>query len=170
MEIGQDAASGGEDEPERFASIEPYGDVGDQERCLTLELSPADVAALKRVLVSLEMRHPAATGIEKQVARAMFQSRRTRARLFPAAMFNEPAWDMLLAVYIADDAPTAAELARRTNTPLSTAMRWIIYLEVHRLIARESCADDRRAHVISLTDRGRSQLEMFLSDFAEQWR
>lgn len=140
-----------------------------------IELGPGDAAVLKRILESLEDGSSGAThalddGSEKLVAEIMFEARRDRARLFPPSMFSEPAWDMLLALYIANEVTVAADLARRTATPITTAMRWIQYLESHRLIVRESCSADRRSHTIRLTEQARTNMRIVLSEMVEKWR
>jgi DNA-binding MarR family transcriptional regulator len=134
-----------------------------------LELDATDAAALRRILASLsgDIAAPRSSGHgepEKALARLLFETRKSRARLFPPSMFNEPAWDMLVALYIMDEAPAATDLAKLTNTPLTTAMRWIVYLEVHKLIIREPCAEDRRVQKIRLTEQARSNLQTLLSE------
>jgi DNA-binding MarR family transcriptional regulator len=134
-----------------------------------LELGPTDAAALKRVLLALSGGAEDETqsgDCGRRIAEAMFEVRKARSRIFPASMFNEPAWDMLLALYLADDAPAAADLARWTNTPLTTATRWITYLEVHKLITREACPVDKRVQRVRLTDLARGKLKLLYSTFA----
>lgn len=144
---------------------------GPQSAAVRLEMNPADAAALKRILASLTeeevstSRSPADS--ERRVGAMIIEGRKARMRLFPASMFNEPAWDMLLALYFADRPPAAADLARWTSTPLTTAMRWIVYLEVHRLVTRESCPADRRVQTVRLTDQARANLEVFFSQVAD---
>jgi DNA-binding MarR family transcriptional regulator len=174
-----DLSSNSEETPERtentaFITGRADDEVGDGNARVTLELSATDAEALKRILGSLDSRFPASEHRSdrpsaRHVARVMFETRKTRTRLFPASMFSEPAWEMLLALFISDEAPAAAELARRVGTPLTTAMRWITYLESHKLIRRDSCSADRRAHRIRLTDRGQSHLRTFLAEFARHW-
>ena len=106
---------------------------------ISVELDSDDFLALKRILSSLTDVEPGGTSDEdsaRRVARLLFDMRRVRSELFPASMFNEPAWDMLIALYIAPRAPALKDLARATDTPLSTAVRWLEYLENHSLVVR----------------------------------
>jgi DNA-binding MarR family transcriptional regulator len=136
-----------------------------------LDLDPTDAAALVRILASISDQKVGPRTVddastEVHIARMMFEGRNARARLFPRSMFNEPAWDMLLALYLAKEAPAATDLAKWTNTPLTTATRWIVYLEVHRLISRGPCAADRRVQRIRLTDQARTKIKTLLSELA----
>ncbi len=139
-----------------------------------IDLGPGDVAALKRILQTLAKDLPD-NGIssdgkaEKEIAQLLFNLRRARAHLFPPSMFGEAAWDMLIALYISDQSPAAADLARWTSTPLTTAMRWIAYLEDHDLIERQSSVEDRRAHKIRLTGHAHANMQKLFSDLLDQY-
>lgn len=133
---------------------------------ISVDLDPDDFLALKRILSSLadvDREEAADEDSARYVARLMFDMRRVRSELFPASMFNEPAWDMLIALYIAPRAPALTDLARATDTPLSTAVRWLEYLENHSLVVREGCPTDRRSYSISLTDNARASLRALFS-------
>jgi DNA-binding MarR family transcriptional regulator len=139
-----------------------------------LEIGADDFATLKRILESLGNGQVSfddlpAGEAEKAAAQHVFQSRRDRARLFPASIFSEPAWDMLLALYIVDEITAAADLARWIDTPLTTAWRWIQVLEDHKLIVRKSRTADRRAHTIRLTDRARTRMQSLFSEVVQKW-
>jgi len=130
---------------------------------------------LKRIVASLanedgQSGEPGENEASREIARILFEMRNLRMKLFPASMFNEPAWDMLVALFIEREVSAAADLARLTNTPVSTAMRWIEYLEKHKLIIRELSPGDRRSHVIRLTDQARNNLQTLFSDMVGKWR
>jgi DNA-binding MarR family transcriptional regulator len=146
----------------------------DEARPVSIELGATEVAALKRVLESFEDGHskPEAareTDARKFAARIIFETRKARSRLFPASMFSDPAWDMLIALYIAEEAPAAADLARSISASVTTAMRWIEILETHKFIVREQSPTDRRAHAIRLTEQARNKLDSLLSDAVSKW-
>ena len=156
---------------EDFGSIE----CAEARSPVTIDLGANDIAALKRILATLAKDVPHATvssdgRAEREIAQLIFDLRKARALLFPASMFGEPAWDMMMALYIANQAPAAADLARWTNTPPTTAMRWITYLEGHDLVARESSDDDRRTHKIRLTRQARVNMQQLFSDFLGKYR
>jgi DNA-binding MarR family transcriptional regulator len=139
---------------------------------MSVRLEASDVEALTRILGSLAVAKEWAAepgNTERQFAQILFNARKARARMFPASMFSEPAWDMLLALFIADEVPAAADLARWIDAPLTTAMRWLGYLEDHKLISRESSPADKRAHRIRLTDRARCNMQQLFSEVMSEW-
>jgi DNA-binding MarR family transcriptional regulator len=96
------------------------------------------------------------------LARKLFHERKVRQRFFSKAMFSEPAWDMLLALYIADAVgtkQTVSRLASLIYTPMTTTMRWLNYLEKERFVLRSEHPSDNRQMLITLTDAGRSAIE-----------
>ena len=100
----------------------------------------------------------------QMIARAIFLSRRQRARHFGSARFNEPAWDMMLALFInadEDGGISMSRLADYCEAPLSTALRWIEYLEAAKLVVREQSDTDRRKVFLRLTPKGRSSLSSY---------
>lgn len=136
-----------------------------------LEMDAMDAAALKRILESLiqEDRHdrePMDANVRRNVGELVFKARKARVGLFPASMFNEPAWDMLVALYVSTSPPAAADLARWTDTPLTTATRWLQYLEAHKFVTRESDPQDRRAFTVRLTDDACAKLDALFEQIA----
>jgi DNA-binding MarR family transcriptional regulator len=93
-------------------------------------------------------------------------SRRLRFRYFKRAMFGEPAWEILLTLYITEGAEgrqSIGRLADLIETPLSTTARWIDYLERERLVEREPHPTDKRVIYIRLLAKARELLEAYLS-------
>jgi DNA-binding MarR family transcriptional regulator len=91
------------------------------------------------------------------LARSVYQSRRRRAEHFGPALFSEPAWDMLLVLFIyggRGDRTSVSKLAEFSQSPLTTAIRWLDYLESQRMIVRTQCEHDRRKFFVSLSDKG----------------
>jgi DNA-binding MarR family transcriptional regulator len=108
--------------------------------------------------------------ILRQRAEELFRIRMERKRHFAASMFGEPAWDVLLSLFVGEpaiDAMTVSRIAQMTDTPLSSALRWVDYLESQHLIIRHAHPTDRRSSMVELTDVGRTQLELYLSDTLE---
>lgn len=102
---------------------------------------------------------------EAQVAkaRAVYSSRRLRGRSFGSEdLFGEPAWDMLLDLYIADfdhRAISVSSLCIAANVPTSTAMRWILLLQSRGLVERRGDDADKRRVYVHLTDAAKSALD-----------
>jgi DNA-binding MarR family transcriptional regulator len=101
------------------------------------------------------------------VARLFLVVRNGRTKHFPRSMFGEPAWDVLLVLYLnelEDRAPTISSLAKIIGTPVTTTLRWIDYLDQKQLIERQPSDYDRRASTVRLSQRGRSALEDLFSE------
>jgi DNA-binding MarR family transcriptional regulator len=80
-------------------------------------------------------------------------------------MLGEPAWDMLLQLYVSDHGRLAIrDLVLMTEEPKTTALRWISYLEKKGLVERRPDPMDRRLIVIELLDRGRQLLDDYFKD------
>ena len=101
-----------------------------------------------------------------RIAWQMLTARRRRLERFGRAMFGEPAWEMLLLLYVTQDAQrhTVSRLAALSGGTRSTATRWIEYLERQQLIQRESHPTDKRMAFVELTDKGRDSLSAYLSE------
>lgn len=100
-------------------------------------------------------------------AKDVFAARRRRAQIFGKAMFGEPAWDMLLALYITEEhgsRQTVSRLTQFAGAPPTTALRWLNYLEKQKLITRESHPTDRRAVFVDISDKGREALNSYFSE------
>ena len=85
-------------------------------------------------------------------------------------MFGEPAWDMMLALYVAEQEGgrlTVSRLAKLSEAPLTTAIRWIDYLDQARLISRRTHPTDARVVIIELTETARDKLETYLEALGE---
>lgn len=99
------------------------------------------------------------------VARRLFLHRRERLKRLNPAMFGEPAWDMLLALYFTEDAgprQTVGRLIKMSNAPTTSALRWVHYLEKEQLVVREAHPHDRRVMFLDLTSKARELLEDYL--------
>ncbi|MES2137031.1 MAG: MarR family transcriptional regulator [Pseudomonadota bacterium] len=99
-------------------------------------------------------------------ARDMLLARRGRLKIFNRAMFGEPAWDMLLALYIGQvEGPrrSVSGLSSLSGAPATTALRWLDYLDKEQLVVRHANPTDRRSDFVELTDKGRTMMERYLS-------
>jgi DNA-binding MarR family transcriptional regulator len=99
------------------------------------------------------------------IARKLFLHRRERLKKLNPAMFGEPAWDMLLALYFTEDAgprQTVGQLIKMSNAPATSALRWVHYLEKEHLVVREAHPNDRRVMFLDLTSKARDLLEDYL--------
>jgi hypothetical protein len=86
-----------------------------------------------------------------------YRLRRKRTNHFPPELFGEPAWDMLLDLFIAkirnrNISVTSACIA--SDVPNTTALRWLNLLEEMNLVRREQHETDSRVTWVRLTDGG----------------
>jgi DNA-binding MarR family transcriptional regulator len=101
-----------------------------------------------------------------EIAKGILEDRRRRAEIFGRAMFGEPAWELLLTLYVIDHnrkQPTIGRLAHAAHVAMSTAMRWLLYLEGHGLIARQEHPTDARSAMVAMTDKGKQMLATYFS-------
>lgn len=99
------------------------------------------------------------------LAAVAYEARRARARYLPAALFSEPAWDMLLDLFAADfehrEVPTTS-LCIASTAASTTALRYIDILEKAGLIERRLNPRDNRVTLIRLTSEGRRKMRAYL--------
>ncbi|NLR72921.1 MarR family transcriptional regulator [Novosphingobium sp. ERN07] len=90
-------------------------------------------------------------------ARRIYDFRRKRERYFPADLFAEPAWDILLDLYIfrlEGRRATVKSVCIASGVPQTTALRWINLLIEKELLDRTQDEHDSRVRCISLSDNG----------------
>ncbi len=145
-------------------------DVRDAARLFRL-ISNGALRATMELFEPEEPDNPSAGHVPKDQliprARSALPARRLRSRHFNRVMFGEPAWDILLLLYLAESSEsrqTIGQLAELVETPPTTALRWVAYLEKEHLVERQSHPTDRRIVFIELTDKGRDALRAYLSE------
>lgn len=97
-------------------------------------------------------------------ARRLIRQRRAREQYFPADLFADPAWDMLLDLYAArlERQPVAvSSLCIAAAVPATTALRWIKTMTDTGIFVREADARDGRRIFIGLSDRAFYSLERY---------
>lgn len=88
------------------------------------------------------------------MARRAYADRRRRSRIFDPELFGEPAWDLLLDLFIAakeNKRVSVTSACIGADVPSTTALRWIAVLESHGLVSREDDSKDGRRAFIHLT-------------------
>lgn len=99
------------------------------------------------------------------IARAEYASRRRRDAQFDADIFAEPAWDMLLDLYVQryqGREVSIHSLCIAAAVPPTTALRWIGKLESLGFIDRRPCPHDARVIYATLSARGLAMMERYL--------
>lgn len=98
-------------------------------------------------------------------AQSILRVRGARKRLLGQGVTGEPAFDLLLCLYVRSDQKetSLASLARPAGIPYSSAVRWIRYLEDKGLVERIQSKSDRRAIRVQLTPSGRAALDQLFT-------
>ena len=99
------------------------------------------------------------------VAQDIYRERQRRREFFDGDLFGEPAWDMLLDLYICDRqgkrvSVTAACLG--AGVPETTALRWLKQLEKNGLLLREADRRDGRRSFVRLSELGYAKMTAYL--------
>jgi PAS domain S-box-containing protein len=160
---------------ERFRTIHPDGSVH-----VILGLgSPVDGCAERRRFAGFNLDVVSASKLASEKAtenpnpfrlleraKAIVRVRRARDRLLGRAVVGEPAYDLLLALYVSANRRRGVPLtilARSAKVPYSSALRWIAYLEDKGFVSRSQSSSDRRVILIRLTESGVAVLHDFLA-------
>jgi len=99
------------------------------------------------------------------VAQDIYRERQRRREFFDGDLFGEPAWDILLDLYICEKkgervSITAACLG--AGVPETTALRWLKQLEKGGLLLREADRRDARRSFIRLSELGYAKMTAYL--------
>ncbi|MGQ2933511.1 MAG: MarR family transcriptional regulator [Sphingopyxis sp.] len=149
--------------PIGFASrVEELTDYAGQVR------APArDFAAMPRSFI------PEERTLDRQRAKAvrrMLRQRRMREQYFPADLFADPAWDMLLDLYAArlERQPVSvSSLCIAAAVPATTALRWIKTMTDAGLFLREDDPHDGRRIFIALAEGAADALARYFEALEE---
>jgi len=156
-----------------------HSHANDDENARIVRLSGEDVEAAERLLRAMSgepnrLKPSVAVPVIGQrklteLATEILEQRRRRLRFFNPAMFGEPAWDILLLLYVNSAAgirQTTVKISESLDTPLSSVIRWLGYLEKERMIEREAHPTDRRIMFLHPSEKALGQLEAYLSAMA----
>jgi DNA-binding MarR family transcriptional regulator len=129
----------------------------------------AEIAAARGALeraTSALMARPAGPGRDLVgLATDLLRKRRKRAEHFPDDFFGEPAWDVLLALYTAqDNEMRQIDLFSAARLPQTTGLRWLRRLEEEGLVTTRPGPAFRNRVLVMLTTQGRDQLTNLLDE------
>jgi DNA-binding MarR family transcriptional regulator len=152
-----------DDRPDKARVVQlSQRDVDDAKRLLSI-LATAEGKIIIGSDVAGESSSGAVDGQSQERALELLSLRRKRERVFPRAMFGEPAWEILLLLYALGSRQTIGRLAELACASKSTTIRWIDYLEGQQLITRQPHPTDKRAVYAELTDKARKAVQLYLS-------
>ena len=99
-------------------------------------------------------------------AKLAYSARRRRdAAAGIGGLFGEPAWDILLDVFIAQKSRREIQVSSvciEAGVPSTTILRWLTRLELEGLIYRASDNVDGRRRYVRLTDTGEALMNRVL--------
>lgn len=101
------------------------------------------------------------------LARLELSNRHRRIKALGGGTLSEPAWAMLLDLYVAEQTRTKIQttyLVEESNMSHATGLRYVKYLIDLRMVTRSMNERDKRSRYVELTDRGRAVLEQYLSE------
>lgn len=102
------------------------------------------------------------TSTRLTIAITWIAARRARNRIFDASLFADPAWDILLNLYVCcaeGRLETVSDACVASRVPATTALRWIGILESRNFVNRARDPKDKRRVFLSLTREGLSKMD-----------
>lgn len=110
-------------------------------------------------------RKRAGTGKHLALARKTYALRRKRVVIFGSPdLFGEPAWDILLDLFIAAGEGKSVSVSSAcigSAAPATTGLRWLGILADEGLIVRENDPEDNRRVLVRLTPAGHAAMARF---------
>jgi Winged helix DNA-binding domain len=101
-----------------------------------------------------------------RLIRGIIRRRRARAQFFPADLFADPAWDILLdlaAARLEGTRVSISSLCIAAAVPTTTALRWIKGMTSAGILERESDPEDGRRSFVRLSGRFAAAMEAYLT-------
>lgn len=98
-------------------------------------------------------------------AENLYNLRRQREKFFDKSLFGEPAWDLLLDLFIQGERGKQVSISSAcvgAAVPTTTALRWVTTLMTKGLLCRVIDDTDARRSILKLTREGRQTMIRFL--------
>ena len=139
----------------------------------TLQELSADVGRIADILASLSEEERAgrqeqdgSVRIDAAYVRSIIRARRRRDEIFGKKkdLFSDPAWDMLLDLYLSrleGRRVAVSSLCIAASVPSTTALRWIKTMCDHGLFVRSADPEDGRRFFIHLSEEAAAHMDEF---------
>jgi DNA-binding transcriptional ArsR family regulator len=131
-----------------------------------LDALARDVEAMRETLAAVAVRVEANGPPDAaSAAETLLVARRSRGEALGPNLFADPAWDMLLALFIAAERGEALSVSRlcvAAGVAQTTALRWLEQLEQGRLVTRAADAADARRTLVTLASEAREKMRVLL--------
>lgn len=102
-----------------------------------------------------------------QAIKCLRRNRRRRSQFFNAGLFSDPAWDMLLELYLAQVEQrrlSIGGLCSAAEVPLTTGLRWIDAFSREDLLRKAADPLDARRVWVSLTPEAATAMNAYFDD------
>jgi hypothetical protein len=102
-------------------------------------------------------------------AKRILDARRRRSAAFPDISFGEPAWDIMLDLFIAREEGqrvSTSSLCSAAGVPMTTALRWVTKMTADGVLVRTADAQDGRRFFFTLSDDVHERMLNFLDESA----
>lgn len=100
-----------------------------------------------------------------RLVREVVRSRRRRESHFQGELFGEPAWDILLELYAAEQSHqklSVSSVCVASAVPPTTALRWVEKMEREGWLRREADPHDARRSWVFLTEQASTAMRTYL--------
>lgn len=121
---------------------------------------------LRRVLARIDQ--PSTEALKAEIAdtaaKRQLRDRRVRDRHFDPSMFFDPAWNILLDLYVAEQEGTRISVQSASiasGAPPTTGLRYVGHLVKAGMLEREACHIDRRRVWVSLSHIAKEKLDAY---------
>lgn len=140
-------------------------------------LSSAEVKAVRKLLEREKQRLMGVAPIGDQsegpidyieLVERIYRSRRDRERLFDDGIFADPAWDLLLDLFVRSERNEQVSISsacHAASVPEATALRYLKALTEKAYIERISHPNDKRSTTLKMTPLGRNLMMEWLDHF-----
>lgn len=101
------------------------------------------------------------------LASGLYETRRLRDRHFKNDLFADPAWDILLDLFVQKSVGKRVSITSAciaSGVPATTGLRWVTLLVDEGLVIREGDEIDRRRAFLRLSKEGEKAVQMALLD------
>lgn len=102
-----------------------------------------------------------------EYAERLYKERRRRSRYLPGHLFAEPAWDILLDLFVngvRDRAISITSACIAGGIPATTGLRWLGVLEKEGLLVRGISEEDARVTWVQLSNYGMDVMRGYLAE------
>lgn len=119
----------------------------------------------RKLIADAEMAAAAHSGDLNDFARHILAGRKQRDRYFDPMLFSNPAWDILLNLFVADSEGrpvTLLDSCLISTIPQGVALRWLGYLKQEEMVLERSDPENPGQTLIRLSEQTRRAITAYL--------